>query len=82
MKNSFPPTMIVIFLIIFTNVVQAQTISTKLDKVELMKQFIGFWKFEGEFRTSDMIVETTSINIKSIRTDTYTLKIKYRSLKF
>jgi hypothetical protein len=162
MKKPFPPTTIVIILVLFTNEVQSQTISAKLDQVELMKQFIGSWKCniakdtisfwdakfygtgldcnyrfvtnekvikegkqlwgydrktdkfiwslmdkggdieiyaawfisktkyieilysyilspektswkcEGEFRTPDMMVETTTINNKSIRTDTYT----------
>jgi hypothetical protein len=44
MKKPFPPTTIVIILVLFTNEVQSQTISAKLDQVELMKQFIGSWK--------------------------------------
>jgi len=30
------------------------------------------WKCEGEFKTPDMMVETTIVDNKSIRTDTYT----------
>ena len=34
------------------------------------------WKCEGEFRTPDKMVETTTVNNKSIRTDTYTRVIE------
>ena len=34
-------------LIFFTNGIQAQTTDTKLDQMELMKQFIGSWKFDS-----------------------------------
>ncbi len=35
---------IVVFLLSCTNGIQAQPAQTKLDQVELMKQFIGYWK--------------------------------------
>ena len=38
--------LIVLFLLINTNSMQAQTTHTKLNQVELMKQFIGTWKCE------------------------------------
>ncbi|HEY5123991.1 MAG TPA: hypothetical protein VIK14_09675 [Ignavibacteria bacterium] len=37
-------TMIAVVLLLCTNGLQAQTTQTKLDQVELMKQFIGYWK--------------------------------------
>jgi hypothetical protein len=39
-------TMVVVFLSLCTNVIQAQTTQTKLNQVELMKQFLGTWKGE------------------------------------
>jgi hypothetical protein len=36
----------VVFLLLCTNAAQAQTTQTKLDQVELMKQFLGTWKAE------------------------------------
>jgi hypothetical protein len=37
---------IAVFLIFVLNGVQAQTTQPKLDQVELMKQFLGSWKFD------------------------------------
>jgi hypothetical protein len=30
------------------------------------------WKIDGEFKTPDMIFETTSVNNKIVKTDTWT----------
>ncbi len=46
MKTFYTILLIVFFIITNTNRMQAQTIETKLDQVELMKQFIGTWKSE------------------------------------
>lgn len=46
MKAFCKSILIALFIIISINEIQAQTIKTKLDQVELMKQFIGTWKFE------------------------------------
>jgi len=46
MKTFSTLLLIVIFLFINTNRMQAQTTQTKLNQVELMKQFIGTWKSE------------------------------------
>jgi hypothetical protein len=46
MKKNCLITMIVVFLLICTNGIQAQTPQTKLNQVELNKQFIGKWKGE------------------------------------
>ena len=46
MKTFFSATMIAVFFVLSTNRIQAQTTQTKLDQVELMKQFIGSWKGE------------------------------------
>jgi hypothetical protein len=46
MKTLLFTTMTVVFLLCFTIGIQAQTTQTKLDQVELMKQFLGTWKGE------------------------------------
>lgn len=46
MKTLFLTAMTVVFLLCLTIGIQAQTTQTKLDQVELMKQFIGTWKTE------------------------------------
>jgi hypothetical protein len=46
MKAFCLTTIISLFLLFCTNVIQAQTQQTKLNQVELMKQFIGTWKGE------------------------------------
>jgi hypothetical protein len=46
MKTFCLTTMIALFLFFCTNGLQAQTTQTKLNQVELMKQFIGTWKGE------------------------------------
>ena len=44
MKFFYLTTFIVAFLLLSTNRIQAQTTHTKLNQVELMKQFVGSWK--------------------------------------
>ena len=46
MKKSFLILVIAGFLIIGFAEIQAQTTQTKLNQVELLKQFIGSWKFD------------------------------------
>lgn len=46
MKTFSTTLLIVLLLLINTNRMQAQTTHTKLNQVELMKQFIGTWKCE------------------------------------
>jgi hypothetical protein len=46
MKTLSLTSMIVVFLLFCTNETQAQTTQTKLNQVELMKQFLGTWKSE------------------------------------
>jgi hypothetical protein len=46
MKMNFLSMAIIVFLIICSNRIQAQTTETKLNQVELMKQFIGSWKVD------------------------------------
>jgi hypothetical protein len=43
MKTFLLSTLTVVFLLFCANITQAQTTPTKLDQVELMKQFIGSW---------------------------------------
>jgi hypothetical protein len=46
MKMNFLSMAIIVFLIICSNRIQAQTTETKLNQVELMKKFIGSWKVD------------------------------------
>jgi hypothetical protein len=46
MRTSYLNTMIVAFLLLYTNGIQAQTTLAKLNQVELMKQFVGSWKVQ------------------------------------
>ena len=46
MKTSYSCTLIVIILLLCTKLLQAQTTQTKLNQMELMKQFLGIWKGE------------------------------------
>lgn len=46
MKTFCLTILIAVFLLLSTKEVQAQTTQTKLNQVELMKQFIGTWKSE------------------------------------
>jgi hypothetical protein len=44
MKTFYSTAMIVVFLLILTNGIQAQTTQTKLDQVELMQAWVGTWQ--------------------------------------
>lgn len=46
MKKFCLTTFIAVFLLLCTNGLQAQTAQEKLNQVELMKQFVGTWKFD------------------------------------
>ena len=46
MKTLRAFTMIFVFLLLFSNGIQAQTVQPQLNQVELIKQFIGSWKGE------------------------------------
>jgi hypothetical protein len=46
MKSFFLTTLIFVFLLLCSIGIHAQTTQTKLNQVELMKQFIGTWKTE------------------------------------
>jgi hypothetical protein len=46
MKTFYSTAIILVFLLVCTNVIQAQTPQAKLNQVELEKQFIGTWKSE------------------------------------
>lgn len=59
MKTVCLTTAIVVFLLLFTNRIQAQTTDTKLDQMELMQQALGIWK--GEIaKDTVMIMNFTS----------------------
>ena len=63
-------TMVVIFLLFCTNRIQAQTTQTKLNQVELMKQYIGTWK-------KDIGKDTTVIfEVKSFKNEGLEIKSK------
>lgn len=81
MKTVYLTTMITA-LLLCTNGIQAQTTDTKLDQMELMKQFIGSWKFESPDGSS-MIFENIPFgdamvgNTKFISQDTIFDQNKY-----
>jgi len=54
MKIAYKTLLIVLFFLINTNGMKAQTTEKKLDQVELMKQFIGTWK--GEFGENSIFI--------------------------
>lgn len=47
MKRIYSFTMIAVFFLLFINGIQAQTMQSGLNQVELMKQFIGTWENES-----------------------------------
>lgn len=59
MKTICLTTMIFVFQLLYSNGIQAQTTQTKLNQVELFKQFIGTWKCELAKDT------TLIVNVKS-----------------
>jgi len=62
MKRFCLTTVIVVFLLFGMNGVQAQTVTTNLDQIKLMEQFIGTWKCKiGENAT--FIMEAKSFYI-------------------
>ena len=46
MKPILSVTLLIVYLLLCSNGIQAQTTDSKLDQVELMKQFIGSWQTE------------------------------------
>lgn len=68
-------TLVSVFLSFNPNEIQAQTTDTKLNQVELMKQFLGSWKYEGTDGSS-MIFDISPFgdamtgNTKTITKDT------------
>jgi len=46
MKTTFVTTMAVLFLLLNSTILQAQTTEQKLNQIELMKQLLGTWKTE------------------------------------
>lgn len=75
-------TFVGVFLLFNPNSLQSQTTETKLNQVELMKQFIGSWKYEGSDGTS-MIFENSPYgnamtgNTKTITKDSIYVSHKY-----
>jgi hypothetical protein len=54
MKTFRSAKLIVLFLLFCSNGVKAQTMQTKLNQVELMKQWIGSWRTEGTYISSEI----------------------------
>ena len=48
MKPNLSATLLIVYLLLSTNGIQAQTIQLKLNQMELMKQLLGTWQ-----RTTD-----------------------------
>jgi hypothetical protein len=59
MKALCLTTKVVAFLLLCTNGIQAQTVDTKLNQMELMKQYLGIWKGEVA-KDTVMILNFTS----------------------
>jgi len=82
MKTIYLPALTLVFLLICSNRLQAQTSDTKLNQVELMRQFLGSWKYE-DADGSSMIFEITPFgramigNTKTITKDTIFDSNKY-----
>jgi hypothetical protein len=74
--------LIAVFLIIFSNGIQAQTTDTKLNQVELMKQFIGSWKYEGSDGTSMIFENIPFGNAMTGNTKTITKDASFDSHKY
>jgi hypothetical protein len=54
MKAFYLWTLVVSCLIVSSKVMQAQTKQTPLNQIELMKQWIGTWKTEGTYLSSEI----------------------------
>jgi hypothetical protein len=59
MKKSSLIIMIVVFLSLCINGIQGQTTQTKLNQVELMKQFLGTWKGDELAKDTTIITDIT-----------------------
>jgi hypothetical protein len=80
MKTFCLITMITVFLLLSSNGIQAQATQTKLNQVELMKQFLGTWKteigkdtvsmWEGKPYGKAMITNVYTV-IKGSKSDSY-----------
>lgn len=53
MKTRCLNAIIAVLLFVYSTGIQAQTVKTKLNQVELMKQWIGSWRTEGTNLTSE-----------------------------
>jgi hypothetical protein len=82
MKTFCVTAIIAVCMLLITNGTQAQTTETKLDQMELMKQFIGSWKYDSPDGSS-MIFENKPFgtamvgNTKFISKDTIFDQNKY-----
>jgi hypothetical protein len=54
MKKLFFTSMITVFMLLCTNGLQAQSMQTTLNQVELMKQFVGSWQRDVGKDTTDL----------------------------
>jgi hypothetical protein len=59
---------IVLILSVYTNRIQAQTTETKLNQIELMKQFLGTWQMETD-KDSVLEVEVRQYGKAFVETD-------------
>ena len=82
MRKIYTMAVIAVLFLICLNSLQAQTTETKLDQMELMKQFIGSWKYDSP-NGSSMIFENIPFgnamvgNTKFISKDTIFDQNKY-----
>jgi hypothetical protein len=81
-KQDLLASLLIAFLLQFSNILLAQTTDSKLDQMELMRQFLGSWKYESPDGSS-MIFENRSFgsamtgNTKYISKDTVFDQNKY-----
>jgi len=68
MKTFCLTTLIVVFLLLYSNGIQAQTTQTELNQVDCINQLTGSWKFESGIDTTayvDIIAYGTGIDVNA-----------------
>lgn len=78
MKKLCLTTMITVFLLLCINGIQGQTTQTKLNQVELMKQFLGTWK--GDELAKDTTIITDNTPFGTIIEGNYKIVVKDKIL--
>jgi hypothetical protein len=61
MKKLCLTTVVFVFLMFISNVIQAQSTQTKLNQVELAKQFLGTWQGNTGKDTSTLLLRVVNL---------------------